>query len=177
MDIKKFFVILIFLIYNAAGFSRGGRITGMQLMTTKLFTNECFFFEGGQAAVEGQFPFQCAIYVYTNSEKGTTFCSGSIISANFVLSAAHCFEIMTSGILIAGVNNLQDEDPPYDWDFDVTNVKMHEYYNSSTLVNDIAVINASENPFEFSKEKISKIELRSLNLYELVGKSAQIAGW
>lgn len=84
---------------------------------------------------------------------------------------------MTSGILIAGVTNLQDEDPPYDWDFEESNVKMHEHYNSSTLVNDIALIDASKNPFEFSKEKISKIELGSLNFNELIGKSAQIAGW
>lgn len=128
-------------------------------------------------ADENQFPFQCAIYVYTSSEKGANFCSGSIISANFLLSAAHCFEEIVSGILIAGVENLQDEDPPYDFDFDGTHVITHEEYDSSELINDIALIDVIENPFDLSTIKIATINLGYLTLEEIVGKTARIAGW
>jgi len=39
----------------------------------------------GFPAVEGQFPFQCAILI-----DGGTFCGCSLLSENWVLTAAHC---------------------------------------------------------------------------------------
>ncbi|XP_053949099.1 serine protease SP24D-like [Anastrepha ludens] len=42
---------------------------------------------GGQNAAEGQFPFQVSL---EDNESGLHVCGGSIISANYVVTAAHC---------------------------------------------------------------------------------------
>jgi hypothetical protein len=84
---------------------------------------------------------------------------------------------MISGFLIAGVKNLQEEIPYYDWDFGVDDVINHEEYNLENFSNDIALIDVSENPFDFSLPQIDKIELGSMTLESLVGKIARIAGW
>jgi trypsin len=40
---------------------------------------------GGDYATEGQFPYQIGLYI-----DGSGFCGGSLISADTVLTAAHC---------------------------------------------------------------------------------------
>lgn len=164
MGIKKLLLIFPFIICVVCGNSikslRGGRITN------------------GIQANRTQFPYQCAIYIYTDSEKGSNFCSGSIISENFILSAAHCFEDMNYGIILAGIIDLNDENAPYDWDFDANDVIIHEHFNRFNISNDIALIDVSVNPFNFSAtEKISKIYLGELSYNELIGLKGRIAGW
>lgn len=75
------------------------------------------------------------------------------------------------------MKNLRDEDPPYDFDFDGTQVINHEEYDPSELTNDIALINVTEFPFDFSNKKIAKIDLGIMSLDEMVGKTGRIAGW
>lgn len=43
---------------------------------------------GGQLANPGQFPYQVALFV--NMWLGTALCGGSLISENYVMTAAHC---------------------------------------------------------------------------------------
>lgn len=134
---------------------------------------------GGQEAERKAFPFQCAIYIHTKSTKEYNFCSGSIISENFVITAAHCVNYLESGILIAGVHNLLEDEAPYDWDFNMSDVIIHKEYNTTYHWNDIALINVSSNPFNFSTNLIRKISLPpfNLSLESLIGKKGTIAGW
>lgn len=94
-----------------------------------------------------------------------------------MLSAAHCFEDMISGLIIAGIINLQDENPPYDYDFEPENVINHEDFDPSEYINDIALIDLSDYPFNFANLNIMKIQLSSLTFDDLVGQQARIAGW
>lgn len=45
---------------------------------------------GGQEAAPHAYPYQVAIYVTFTGRKD--FCGGSLVSANYVLTAAHCVE-------------------------------------------------------------------------------------
>jgi hypothetical protein len=86
---------------------------------------------------------------------------------------------MESGILIAGVHNLQEEDAPHDWDFEPSDVIMHEEYDAAANLNDIALINSSAYPFTFTANAIQKIEIAtgSISNDNLVGTTGRIAGW
>lgn len=44
---------------------------------------------GGQKARRGQFPYQVAMYLYT-PDQSSSKCGGSLISRQWVLTAAHC---------------------------------------------------------------------------------------
>lgn len=43
---------------------------------------------GGHQAEPGQFPYQVGMYIQMDSKE--VFCGGSLISPNYVLTAAHC---------------------------------------------------------------------------------------
>lgn len=53
------------------------------------YTVEGFGIAGGEAAVYGEFPYM-ALMGYKEGENATFYCGGSLISENFVLTAAHC---------------------------------------------------------------------------------------
>ncbi|KAL7052591.1 hypothetical protein ACKWTF_004927 [Chironomus riparius] len=132
---------------------------------------------GGAQPGRNEFLYKTAIYLYKTTT-GVNFCSGSIITENFVLTAAHCFPNVHSGTIIAGVHDLQNEDPVYEWDFETSHIIIHENYIEQDFLNDIALIDVSSNPFVLSS-KIQKIKIApsTLNLTEFIGKNVSVAGW
>jgi hypothetical protein len=86
---------------------------------------------------------------------------------------------MDSGILIAGVHNLQEEDASHDWDFAPTDVILHTEYDAADNLNDIALINATAQPFSFAVDSIQKIQIaaESISMDNLVGTIGRVAGW
>jgi secreted trypsin-like serine protease len=93
---------------------------------------------GGQDARAYEFPWQ--VSVRRKSTNGH-FCGGMIINERWILTAAHCMDGETPGIVSIVVG---------DWDrsaastvrqtLDVALIKMHENYNSRTYVNDISLV-------------------------------------
>uniref|UniRef100_A0A8C3R0H1 Serine protease 55 n=1 Tax=Cyanoderma ruficeps TaxID=181631 RepID=A0A8C3R0H1_9PASS len=86
----------------------------------------------------GEFPWLVSIQSH-----GKHICGGTIISALWILTAAHCFG---SPGTLRGVTFLLLEHSP-------DSLILHEEFNRSSLQNDIALILLS-NPIEFSHEKI-----------------------
>ncbi|NXI18205.1 PRS55 protease, partial [Irena cyanogastra] len=94
----------------------------------------------------GEFPWLVSIQSH-----GKHICGGTIISALWILTAAHCFadELPPDLTVAAGGVDLSlalEEHSP-------DSLILHEEFNRSSLQNDIALILLS-NPIEFSTEKI-----------------------
>ncbi|KAJ1946799.1 hypothetical protein FBU59_001955 [Linderina macrospora] len=95
---------------------------------------------GGSTASKGEYPF--IVYLHNGAEK--TFCGGSIIGQQWILTAAHCIKTATAKDLNVYVGQ-------YNYNLDaskatkVTKVVVHPQYNDNSMVNDIAVLQLSSN--------------------------------
>ncbi|XP_059477126.1 brachyurin-like [Neocloeon triangulifer] len=111
---------------------------------------------GGDKATTGAVPYQALIIC-----KGRWLCGGSLISNQWVLTAAHCVINCTTFIIsIGGIQRSVNETGEY---IAETNVSIaHPQYNSITLQNDIACIKLLR-PVTLS-QTIQVIKIPSVNL-------------
>lgn len=106
---------------------------------------------GGKDAASGQYPWQVAIVSNLNDAYQTQYCGGTLIDASWVLTAAHCIKGTPSSeeIYIAvGFTNLTNISQA-----ETSRVKkrvVHKIYNSSTLNNDIALLEL-ETPVDLAR--------------------------
>lgn len=107
---------------------------------------------GGSPANFGDFPYQ--ILLLTIDRFGDTFiCGGSILTHNFILTAAHCLDDILSVEIYAGV--IDRVRGPAVWFVEISdqnNLIIHEQYSATNVANDIAIIrlvNAIKNDREF----------------------------
>lgn len=103
---------------------------------------------GGSDALISDFPWQ----VYYIS--GNTRCGGSIIGENWILTAAHCATISSGNVVpISEMSIKVGANNPYNdlegKKYYVSEVIVHEGYNSQTLENDIALLKLTE-PINFT---------------------------
>lgn len=94
----------------------------------------------GNKATPHQFPYQAALVVRLESE--TTICGGSLISQNYVLTAAHCTDLSLYVTVYLGVHNLSDytEHTRVVQTVFRSDIIVHEQYNTSGYQNDVSVI-------------------------------------
>jgi len=125
---------------------------------------------GGEDADAHEFPWQVAVY-YKKNGGGTSFCGGSIVSKNYVITAAHCVGSNGEVSVGVGIHDRGQTQKIVKAKF----VKMHEQYDPSTIDYDIAVITVEE-PFDFSDPKVGPVCLPSKDA-EHDGKPVTISGW
>ncbi|NXC57285.1 PRS55 protease, partial [Aleadryas rufinucha] len=94
----------------------------------------------------GEFPWHVSI-----QSRGKHICGGTIISALWIVTAAHCFAEELPADLTVAVGGVDLSLPLEQHSPD--SLILHEEFNRTSLQNDIALILLS-NPIEFSKEKI-----------------------
>ncbi|CRL08189.1 CLUMA_CG020836, isoform A [Clunio marinus] len=132
---------------------------------------------GGEFAKLGQFPHQ-ALILTTDSNGDDFVCGGSIISHNWILTAAHCLEEIASVSIYVGI--IDRINGPAVWGLDVesqTDMIIHENFASSNLVNDIALIRLSTTIKSDPNVGIVSLPTRSEANILLDGKSATVAGF
>ncbi|KAI8326512.1 trypsin-like serine protease [Martensiomyces pterosporus] len=94
---------------------------------------------GGSTASKGAYPF--IVYLHNNAEH--TFCGGSILSSQWVVTAAHC-------IKTAKISDIDVYVGQYNYNLDTSKatglVEMHVHpqYNDASMVNDIALLRLSK---------------------------------
>ncbi|XP_075125685.1 coagulation factor X-like [Leptodactylus fuscus] len=128
---------------------------------------------GGMRCNLGQCPWQVMI----RTARGTDFCSGSLISQRWVVSAAHCFESVNPHHVTIGDNDKYLRDPD-EQKIAVLKVISHPYYLGEYYDHDIALLYL-RSPAILS-DYTRTICLPSPGLGRLLtqeGEIGQVSGW
>ena len=96
---------------------------------------------GGDEAKPHQFPWLVAIFVH--SSEGDWFCSASLISEEWVMTAAHCADGAISARVVIGAHNV-DQSESEAQEITASEFVVHELWSWNNLHNDIALIKLPE---------------------------------
>ena len=128
---------------------------------------------GGGPISASKVPWQVLLLIGKN-----TLCSGSLISATTVVSAAHCFEGVSPGSVQAwtGVTNLQDRAKGSK--LAISSVINHPSYDPVTSANDIAIIQLSAPADIAGAARLIALPLAQDPLtWPPTGTAAAVSGW
>ncbi|XP_058837324.1 brachyurin-like [Topomyia yanbarensis] len=93
----------------------------------------------GQEATPGQFPYQIALL--STFSAGTGLCGGSVLTNNYILTAAHCVQNALGGTAIIGAHNRINTEPSQQRiAFGSAGIVIHAGYTPTNIRNDIAVV-------------------------------------
>lgn len=91
---------------------------------------------GGQESVAGTYPWMAALFV-----DGKYFCGGTLISEEWVVTAAHCLDGNALQVrVMLGAHNIKEEEEEGRLNINTMMFFTHPEYNPSLLQNDIALI-------------------------------------
>uniref|UniRef100_A0AAG5D413 Peptidase S1 domain-containing protein n=1 Tax=Anopheles atroparvus TaxID=41427 RepID=A0AAG5D413_ANOAO len=98
----------------------------------------------GQVATPGQFPYQIALLSQFGA--GTGLCGGSVLTNNYILTAAHCVvsgatTLANGGTAIMGAQNRNVNEPEQQRiAFSTGGIIPHPQYSPTNIRNDVAVV-------------------------------------
>jgi len=126
---------------------------------------------GGREAVVGELPYQVGLVIALS---GSTFCGGSIVSENFVLTAARCFPSVPPRVLV----EIGSIDRNAIIQFIIaSDIITHELFDLDNSDHDIALVRTST-PIQFSAT-VGLVRLPNRRQVEQTfeNQQARISGW
>lgn len=139
---------------------------------------------GGQEASPGEWPWQVALVKKANGADlyNGQFCGGTIVAADWVVTAAHCVEGRTTAYfdIVAGIHNLGSPDPNFQRRT-ISQIIKHPGWNPSTFDNDIALLRLASPIAERNASggtlPIKYAKLVPDNIGDLANKNVAVTGW
>jgi len=125
---------------------------------------------GGEEAQEHQWPWQVALFI-----DDAWFCGGSLISENYVLTAAHCADGASYFDVMAGAHNVRASSEPHRVEVTSFNGWTHPQWDHSDLSNDLALVELPS-PMAFN-DYISPSCLPSKGDTANPGDLVSVTGW
>ncbi|XP_053687227.1 brachyurin-like [Sabethes cyaneus] len=94
----------------------------------------------GQEASRGQFPYY--VVVLSDFAAGTGLCGATVLTTNYILTAAHCVHNAQGGLVIVGAHDRTAEETHSQQRilFEASGIKIHDGYAPTSVRNDVAVV-------------------------------------
>ncbi|KAJ2783730.1 hypothetical protein GGI15_002480 [Coemansia interrupta] len=122
---------------------------------------------GGSDANKKDYPF----IVYMSNSADSSYCGGSIISDQWILTAAHCIKSASAGDIKVYIGKA-DYNPDPSKAVSVAEVHNHPQYDDSTMVNDISLLRLSSS---ISESNAATIDIDTSTVGD--GTTVTALGW
>lgn len=155
----KVIVSCIFVVVFSAILARASSANG----TSTLIVN-------GNEAVRGQFPYQVSLRLVN----GDHFCSGAIVSKEWIVTTAFCVYRLQPEVIVAiagAQSRSQMDGVPY-W---IKRIHVHAHFEEQRLLNDIAMVR-TQLPILFLSKYVRPIALPTRD-YTEAGVGVVVGGW
>ncbi|KAK2917030.1 hypothetical protein Q8A67_001404 [Cirrhinus molitorella] len=131
---------------------------------------------GGENATAGYWPWQVSIHVTVQGIDFGHFCGGTLITKDWVLSAAHCFQWFNASYIVMYFGRMnQSGSNPYETNMTAIRNINHPNFTYSNFDNDIALIQLSSS-VSFS-DYIRPVCLAAAGSVFAAGTESWVTGW
>uniref|UniRef100_A0A1L8DQN6 Putative trypsin-like serine protease n=1 Tax=Nyssomyia neivai TaxID=330878 RepID=A0A1L8DQN6_9DIPT len=132
---------------------------------------------GGQYADRHQFPYQVALFLHFAD--GTGFCGGSLLSKNYVMTAAHCIDGPSHATVALGAHHIfEDEATQQRIRSEGSSFRLYPGWDASLIRNDLATLRLNE-PADYRPGTVHSVRLPTFRDVDatFAGQMGRVSGW